>query len=75
MLSPGRNVFEELGRDYTLIALTDDAAAVTAFRDAAEAMPMPLHPRSRSARPGGPAGRSRTRLGYGVAHDGEPTQA
>jgi hypothetical protein len=49
MLSSGRNVFEELGRDYTLIALTDDAAAVTAFRDAAQAVPMPLHPRSRSA--------------------------
>ncbi len=42
-LSSGRNVFSELGRDYTLIALTQDLAPVAAFRDAARAMLMPLH--------------------------------
>ncbi len=42
-LSSGRNVFEELGRDYTLIALTQDLGPVTALRDAARAMPMPMH--------------------------------
>jgi len=41
-LSSGRNVFEELGRDYTLIALTREAATVAAFRHAADAMSMPL---------------------------------
>jgi 4-hydroxyisophthalate hydroxylase len=43
LLSSGRNVFEELGPAYTLIALTQDLAAVAAFREAARAMPMPLH--------------------------------
>jgi 2-polyprenyl-6-methoxyphenol hydroxylase-like FAD-dependent oxidoreductase len=43
LLSSGRNVFTELGRDYTLIALTQDLAPVAAFRDAAQAMLMPLH--------------------------------
>jgi 4-hydroxyisophthalate hydroxylase len=43
VLSSGRNVFTELGRHYTLMALTQDLAAVTAFQDAARAMPMPLH--------------------------------
>ncbi len=43
VLSSGRNVFEELGRGYTLIALTQDLAAVAAFQAAARAMPMPLH--------------------------------
>jgi 4-hydroxyisophthalate hydroxylase len=42
-LSSGRNVFTELGRDYTLIALTQDPAPAAAFRDAARAMSMPLH--------------------------------
>jgi len=42
-LSSGRNVFEELGRGYTLIALTQDLAPVAAFRAAAQAMRMPLH--------------------------------
>jgi 4-hydroxyisophthalate hydroxylase len=42
LLSSGRNVFEELGRDYTLIALTPDHAPVAAFQDAAHAMAMPL---------------------------------
>jgi hypothetical protein len=42
MLSCGRNVFEELGRGYTLIALTHDPATATAFGDAADAMAMPL---------------------------------
>ncbi len=43
LLSSGRNVFTELGRGYTLIALTQDLAPVAAFRDAAQAMLMPLH--------------------------------
>jgi 4-hydroxyisophthalate hydroxylase len=43
MLSSGRNVFTELGRGYTLIALTQDPAAVAAFQGAAQAMRMPLH--------------------------------
>jgi 4-hydroxyisophthalate hydroxylase len=42
LLSSGRNVFEELGGGYTLIALTPDRASVTAFQDAARAMLMPL---------------------------------
>ncbi len=43
LLSSGRNVFEELGRDYTLIALTQDLAPVAAFEETARAMLMPLH--------------------------------
>jgi hypothetical protein len=43
LLSCGRNVFEELGREYVLIALTPDRAPVAAFQDAARAMRMPLH--------------------------------
>lgn len=43
LLSSGRDVFSELGRDYTLIALTQDRAVVAAFREAARAMLMPLH--------------------------------
>jgi hypothetical protein len=35
-------VFEELGRGYTLIALTHDPAPAAAFQDAARAMAMPL---------------------------------
>jgi 4-hydroxyisophthalate hydroxylase len=42
-LSSGRNVFEELGRGYTLIALTPDRAHIAAFQDAAQAMQVPLH--------------------------------
>jgi 2-polyprenyl-6-methoxyphenol hydroxylase-like FAD-dependent oxidoreductase len=43
LLSSGRNVFSELGRGYTLIALTQDRAPIAAFHDAADAMLMPLH--------------------------------
>jgi 4-hydroxyisophthalate hydroxylase len=43
LLSSGRNVFTELGRDYTLIALTQDPATVTEWQDAAHALRMPLH--------------------------------
>lgn len=43
LLSSGRNVFAELGRDYTLIALTQELAPVAAFRAAARASSMPLH--------------------------------
>jgi 4-hydroxyisophthalate hydroxylase len=43
LLSSGRNVFTELGRDYALIALTQDLAPVAAFRDAADAVALPLH--------------------------------
>jgi 4-hydroxyisophthalate hydroxylase len=41
-LSCGRNAFEELGRGYTLIALTENRRAATAFRDAARALRIPL---------------------------------
>lgn len=41
-LSSGRNVFEELGRGYTLIALTQDRAPIAAFKDAAHAARTPL---------------------------------
>jgi len=42
-LSSGRNVFTELGPDYTLIALTDDRAPVAAFQEAAREILLPLH--------------------------------
>lgn len=42
-LSSGRNVFEELGPGYTLIALTQDHAPVAAFQNAAHTMRIPLH--------------------------------
>ena len=41
-LSSGRNVFAELGPDYTLIALTEDRAPVAAFEDAARDVLIPL---------------------------------
>ena len=41
-LSSGRNVFEELGRGFTLLAWDADPAAVTAFEHAAEASGTPL---------------------------------
>lgn len=41
-LSSGRNVFEDLGTGFTLIDLGADAAAVSDFRDAAEAKGIPL---------------------------------
>jgi 4-hydroxyisophthalate hydroxylase len=43
LLSSGHNVFSELGRDHTLIALTQDSAPVEAFQEAAHARRMPLH--------------------------------
>jgi 4-hydroxyisophthalate hydroxylase len=42
LLSSGRNVFERLGRSYTLIACTEDRRPVLAFGDAARALAMPL---------------------------------
>jgi len=42
LLSSGRNVFEELGPGYTLIALTDQPRPAAAFRAAARAMGLPL---------------------------------
>jgi hypothetical protein len=41
-LSSGRNVFEELGDGFTLIALDADEGAVRAFEDAAKASGLPL---------------------------------
>src|SRR5262249_23489135 len=41
-LSSGRNVFEELGRDFTLIAFDADDAAVADFQRAAQARGVPL---------------------------------
>lgn len=41
-LSSGRNVFEELGRDYALIALAQDRAPVAAVQEAARAVRIPL---------------------------------
>ncbi len=42
LLSSGRNVFEELGPDFTLLAFDADDGAVLAFTDAAKAMNVPL---------------------------------
>jgi 4-hydroxyisophthalate hydroxylase len=41
-LSSGRDVFEELGRGYTLVALTDDRRPVAAFQVAARRLGVPL---------------------------------
>jgi hypothetical protein len=41
-LSDGRNVFEELGRDFTLLAFDADDRAVAAFEQAAGALKAPL---------------------------------
>jgi 4-hydroxyisophthalate hydroxylase len=41
-LSSGGNVFEQLGRGYTLIALTGDRRPVAAFQTAATALGIPL---------------------------------
>jgi hypothetical protein len=41
-LSSGRNVFEELGPGFTLLALDAEAEAVRAFEAAAEALSVPL---------------------------------
>jgi len=43
LLSSGRNVFEQLGPGYTLIALTGDPRPAAAFQAAASALRMPLH--------------------------------
>ncbi len=42
LLTSGRNVFSELGRNYTLIALGQDPEPIPAFQDAAQAMAVPL---------------------------------
>jgi len=41
-LSSGRNVFEELGPDFTLLAFGADDASVAAFESAAKALGVPL---------------------------------
>ena len=41
-LSSGRNIFQELGRDYTLVALSEDRRPVAAFQAAARKLQMPL---------------------------------
>jgi 2-polyprenyl-6-methoxyphenol hydroxylase-like FAD-dependent oxidoreductase len=41
-LSSGGNIFEHLGRSYTLVAFTEDRRPVVAVRDAAEALGIPL---------------------------------
>jgi hypothetical protein len=41
-LSCGRNVFEELGAGFTLLALDADEAAVQAFEQAARSLAIPL---------------------------------
>ena len=41
-LSSGSNIFEQLGRAYTLVAFTEDRRPVTAFQDAARALRIPL---------------------------------
>jgi 4-hydroxyisophthalate hydroxylase len=41
-LSSGRDVFEELGRGFTLLAFDADDAAVAAFEQAAEALNIPF---------------------------------
>jgi len=42
LLSSGSNVFEQMGRSYTLAAFTEDRAPVMAFQDAARALGIPL---------------------------------
>jgi 2-polyprenyl-6-methoxyphenol hydroxylase-like FAD-dependent oxidoreductase len=42
LLSSGRNVFEELGPDFTLLAFDADDRTVLAFTDAAKALKVPL---------------------------------
>jgi hypothetical protein len=42
LLSSGRNVFEELGPDFTLLAFDADDRTVLAFTDVAEALNVPL---------------------------------
>ncbi len=42
LLSSGRNLFEELGRDFTLLAFGADDPAVAAFAQAAKALNVPL---------------------------------
>jgi 2-polyprenyl-6-methoxyphenol hydroxylase-like FAD-dependent oxidoreductase len=42
LLSSGRSIFEQLGRGYTLIALTNDRRPAVAFQDAASALRIPL---------------------------------
>jgi 4-hydroxyisophthalate hydroxylase len=41
-LSSGRNIYEELGRDFTLVALAGDRDGVRIFREAADAEGLPL---------------------------------
>jgi hypothetical protein len=41
-LSNGRNVFEELGKDFTLLAFDTDDATLSAFTQAADALSLPL---------------------------------
>jgi 2-polyprenyl-6-methoxyphenol hydroxylase-like FAD-dependent oxidoreductase len=43
LLSSGRDVFEELGREFTLLALGDDPRPAAAFQAAAGQLGMPLH--------------------------------
>jgi 4-hydroxyisophthalate hydroxylase len=43
LLSSGRNVFEQLGPGYTLLALTDDQRPAAAFQAAARDLRIPLH--------------------------------
>jgi hypothetical protein len=42
LLSWGRNVFEELGDDFTLLAFDRDETTAAAFAQAAKALPVPL---------------------------------
>jgi hypothetical protein len=42
LLTSGRNVFEELGAEFTLLAFDADDGTVRAFTDAAKAMGVPL---------------------------------
>jgi 4-hydroxyisophthalate hydroxylase len=42
LLSSGRSTFEQLGRGYTLIALTDDQRSAVPFQAAARALRIPL---------------------------------
>ena len=42
LLSSGRNVFEELGAEFTLLAFDADDRAVAAFEQAAQALGVPL---------------------------------
>lgn len=62
VLGSGRDVYDTFDAGYTLLALDADAAAVAAFRAAAEAVGLPLHVVVDEAGDGSEAARYAARL-------------